>query len=119
MQPDHFRAERDGFGEQLGIGGERNMQAGTDEIGLEARRERRMRHDGGEIGHHVFGFHRLRINVRQMRQKRRLDVRLLGTPVTPKRIYTSTASVVMIEIRNKVGKSNRGPYFWRSVFERS
>ena len=76
MQPDHFGAECNSLGEQLGIRCQWNVQTGPNEIGLEARRECRMCHYGGEVGHHILGFDWLRIDIRQVPQQSRLDVRL-------------------------------------------
>ena len=83
MQPDHFGAERDGFGEQLRIGRQRNAQAGTDEIELETRREGRMRHDGSDVGHDILSRDRLAENLREVSKKCRLDVRLRRGAVEP------------------------------------
>ena len=92
MQPDHLGAELDRFSEQFCVRRQRNMQAGTHEIGLEASRERRMRHHGGDVGHHILGLDRLPVNLREMREQRRLDVRLRRRAVAPERINAPTAS---------------------------
>ena len=90
MQPDHLGAERDRFGKQLRIRRQRNVQAGPHQIGLEARGERRVRHHGGEIGHHVFGLYGLRKDFCQMREQRRFDVWLGRGAVGPEWMSTAT-----------------------------
>src|ERR1700737_1463742 len=90
--PDPPGAERGGFGEQLGISSQRNVKAGTHKIRLEARRERRMRDHGGEIGHHVFGFD-LPVEICQMRKQRWLDVWLRCCAVMPERICAPPPAV--------------------------
>jgi hypothetical protein len=55
MQPYYFATERHGLREQFCVGNQRKAQAGTNEIGGEACGERRVGHDGGDIGDQVFG----------------------------------------------------------------
>ena len=104
MQPNHFGAKRDGFGEQLRVGRHGHVQAGTHEIGRETRGEGRMRHHGGEISHHVFGLDRLPESLCEMSKQRRPDVRLRRGSIAPERISTATTSVVVMLIGNQIRK---------------
>ncbi len=55
MQPDYFGPDRGGASEQRGIGGERDAQAGLDQVVAEAGGESGAGEPGGDVGEQVLG----------------------------------------------------------------
>ena len=53
MEPDDLTAERGGLRKQASVGRYGNSKPGPHEIFREPCRESRMRHDSGEVRHHV------------------------------------------------------------------
>ena len=69
VQPDHLAAERGRFGEQRGIGGERDAQTGLHQVRREAGRVGGMRGDGGDVGEQVLGGDRPAVGIRRVRAR--------------------------------------------------
>ena len=100
VQPNHLGAERDRIGEQCGVGGQGNVQTWPNEIGLEAQGKCRVRHDRGEIRHHVLGSDFSSQNFRKVREQGRLNVWLRRRAVTPQWVNATSPTMVVMQIGN-------------------
>ena len=114
VQLNHFAAERGRLGEERGIGGERDAQAGLHQVGREAGRVGWVRGDGGDLGEQVLGGDRSALDILKLRDDGGSHVWGDAASISPERKGAAPKrALVVVKIRHQTRKTDSWTACWR------